>query len=62
MEAVESGWRPTGDDSADASGAAHSAQNFAIAPLAVPQAGQPIASREAHSVQNFAPLGFWVPQ
>ena len=41
---------------------AHSAQNFAVAPLAVPQAGQAIASRDAHSVQNFAPIGFSVPQ
>ena len=44
------------------SAVAHSAQNFAVGALPVPQAGQATARRVAHSVQNFAPAGFAVPQ
>jgi hypothetical protein len=51
-----------GADPATVSAVAHSAQNFAVAPFAVPHAGQAMASRVAHSVQNFAPIAFSVPQ
>jgi hypothetical protein len=56
--------RPWPDDAtapAD-SGVAHSEQNLAVGPLAVPQDGQATARRVAHSEQNFAPTTFSVPQ
>jgi len=42
-------------------GVAHSAQNFAVGGLTVPQFGQALASAVPHSVQNFAPGRFSVP-
>jgi len=44
------------------SGAAHSPQNFAVAELEVPQAGQTVTRRAAHSLQNLRPDSFTVPQ
>jgi hypothetical protein len=47
---------------AAASGAAHSMQNFALGPFAVPQFAHCVPSSVAHSMQNFAPARFSVPQ